>query len=277
MNKPFSHQILEKFSTTYSNLINDENYVYYYKYLSIDKPNHNSLCAIKDNVLKFTHPCNFNDPYDSMILISLNNKPHLDQDNFIDRFRKKYAICCFSADPLNILMWSHYANYHGGFVMEFKIEKSVIDNTENILPTDYPFPIFYENTFPRINFPSSQKEIAKLIKTHEKMSEFMKKSLLMKAECWKYEEELRLIVDTHSKHNFKTLGDGSVLKPYKPNSLSRVILGANISTDNKDLIIDAVSAFNIKNNQDVNVVEAKLIGDEFRIVVPGIPQRGKTY
>lgn len=37
--------------------------------------------------------------------------------------RSEYKITCFSATPLNGLMWSHYADCHTGACLEFKIEK----------------------------------------------------------------------------------------------------------------------------------------------------------
>lgn len=266
MNKPFSEQLLENFTTAYNNLINDNKYIYYYKYMPLDQT-YQSLNAIKNNTLKFTQPCNFNDPYDSRTLINIDNQLYSDQDNFIEKFRKRYAICCFTADPLNILMWSHYASHHCGFVMEFKIEKSVLNQTIPILIKDYPFPVSYDNTFPVINFPSSDQKRNEILKTHEKISEFLKKSLLTKAECWIYEKELRLIFNTHLNHDYKVLDDGSVLKTYEPKTLSKIILGSNIKDECREHVLDAVKTFNKKNNQDVNVVAASLMKNEFKIEI----------
>lgn len=40
-----------------------------------------------------------------------------------DRFKKHIGIICLSRRPDSILMWSHYANYHTGFCIEFNTEQ----------------------------------------------------------------------------------------------------------------------------------------------------------
>ncbi|MGH7969684.1 MAG: DUF2971 domain-containing protein [Limisphaerales bacterium] len=41
------------------------------------------------------------------------------QDEFFDTLSNKNGILCFSADPVQHLMWSHYAESHAGFLIEF--------------------------------------------------------------------------------------------------------------------------------------------------------------
>ena len=134
-----------------------------YKYVPLDNSfkapfeEKGSLSIIKDGTMKFTHPKDFNDPFDcypdvDAKAISKNygqNKEFLkelgrrgnlspaqriqekpkqlkkiEKAPFIEKLEElhnKIGICSLSRNPLNLLMWAHYASSHTGFVVEFSI------------------------------------------------------------------------------------------------------------------------------------------------------------
>lgn len=63
------------------------------------------------------------------------------KDSFLSATLKNVGVLCLSKDSKNILMWSHYAQNHTGFVIEFKI---------NLIPSVNLNPRFEGITCPAI-------------------------------------------------------------------------------------------------------------------------------
>ncbi len=82
------------------------------------------------------------------------------------------GLYCLTPDPLSILMWSHYGANHTGICLEFHVGNGLfLDAPAVEYLSEYPT-ILTEELFT----PATVKSI-----------------LLTKAECWKYEDEFRLI------------------------------------------------------------------------------------
>ena len=125
-----------------------------------------------------------------------------------ERIRKQMGIFCMTHKKDNIQMWSHYANKHMGFCLEFQTANDFFGRAFPITEKDY-----------RLDRPC-----VNLIKPPD--IEEMVKALLVKAEDWRYEEEWRIIDHIN--------GPGS--QAYPPEALSGVILGCRISPENRHLI-----------------------------------------
>lgn len=132
-----------------------------------------------------------------------------------------FAITCFSEKPDSILMWSHYANKHTGFCVEYDLTKCTSLSAKMLL-----FPVIYAEeraTIPMsiINFEDP---------THPKTADLDKfapdvvVSLLTKSKIWDYENEWR-IIEIQSN-----LVDGHLLLS---DMVSKVYLGANITPENE--------------------------------------------
>ena len=61
----------------------------------------------------------------------------MDNGEFCKQFSDNVGICSLTKDPLNLLMWAHYAQHHKGFVVEFEIPLKAAD-AEN-LPENFLF------------------------------------------------------------------------------------------------------------------------------------------
>jgi hypothetical protein len=87
----------------------------------------------------------------------------------------KIGISCFSKNNSNLLMWSHYADSHQGFCLEFD---------SNFEPFSKAFEVSYKSEIPNIN--------SGLLMNEEVEAESIKKLLSFKSIDWEHEEELRV-------------------------------------------------------------------------------------
>lgn len=107
---------------------------------------------------------------------------------------KRYsAIACFSESVESVLMWSHYANSHKGFALEYDFRPTLEQPIKNV----GLFPVVYSEerfdisdyiawAFLRIiGFPAKMPDISASIK-----------NALWKSDIWAYEKEWRMIDST---------------------------------------------------------------------------------
>lgn len=132
-----------------------------YKYLPLDDKNDKGFDSLKiftDETLWYSSPLDFNDPFDCKPIMKVPSfkemkrengdlfkqvaanlgvkgvkkldsdrrayvglKNNVENGNFLRGLISKVGVTCFSENPKEILMWSHYANNHKGFVAEFEI------------------------------------------------------------------------------------------------------------------------------------------------------------
>lgn len=79
--------------------------------------------------IRFTPPCAFNDPFEGMPTITGMDELLSGDGFFVDQLQTALArslggnvgVFCMAEDPLNLLMWGHYANAHQGAVVEFDV------------------------------------------------------------------------------------------------------------------------------------------------------------
>lgn len=194
-----------------------------YKYLSLDY----AIKNLKESVLTFQSPLNFNDPYDSLanmefdksqidiVKDSIHNEnlifkelsgtegfKYVDPnyvDNIAENFKEKtlksfqklsggFRICCFSERSDSILMWSHYANYHKGICIEYDFDKLNEQYKNTMLKEIFDISIFNEL------YPIVYSEKFPIIK--EKITkESVMKAFTTKYIDWKYECEWRMITN----------------------------------------------------------------------------------
>lgn len=145
-------------------------------------------------------------------------------------------ICSFTTSNDNLLMWSHYANEHKGFCIEYELPSSPIDELRRFL-----YPVFYK------------KEIFKTQSLNLKPEQQWAQALiasLFKSKDWSYENEWRLILIG---------GIGGDFYPMpKP---SAVYLGSKIE-DNElyNVLIDE-----LKNNE-IKTYKMKISNQKFKMI-----------
>src|SRR5690606_22952386 len=92
------------------------------------------------------------------------------------------GVCCLSRVALDILMWSHYADFHRGFVVEFRIPtRGISSDVSPAMRLLVPQPVKYQLDRPVINFGINWTV------------EHLEAALLTKSKHWAYEQEERVI------------------------------------------------------------------------------------
>lgn len=238
---------------------------YIYKYRSCsEKDLENTLNIIQNNELYFSKPEDFNDPYDSQLMIDME-APDEDYERIIlermkldPRFRnvkfseeelrellkeeikdlkengaqtfadlsaKKIGVCCFSCKNNNLVMWAHYANFHDGICLQFSFNGGFFSKA---------FEVIYSSHYPEINFFSSQiKRINGLF--------------LTKSSHWKEEKEYRIVIDRFGVRKFPEV------------ELTGIILGCKL---NKKVKLRVQKILKNKTNR-VDLFQANIRHDLF--------------
>ncbi|MCS3902665.1 hypothetical protein J2T55_000669 [Methylohalomonas lacus] len=267
-------------------MFDEENVIYRYKYLPYTE---GSIKTLTDSTIKFTNPLDFNDPFDCKPYYDTTNidrlpqlKPDLfkaagdrrglspakrlqDKGKFIARLRNRLedgsfakesisrvGVVSLSKNALNILMWSHYADFHRGFVLEFRIpikglKKDVLLTNERLLP----FPVIYQHERPHIDVGS------------ELPDDLINKVVLTKSTDWKYEEEERVV--DHER--------GPGIHHYRRDEiLCSVIAGMEMSNDNYANLKSIVESLKEVNKNNLSIFKASDKKDEYKLNVTGHPR-----
>ena len=257
-----------------------------YKYVPFDE---GSLCIIRDGTMKFSRPSEFNDSFDCdpemdeqkcLKYISEERKDLLKKvgDSLglspAKRIQKKdvllkrlgtaiqngkfgqkavndVGICCLSREPLNLLMWAHYAKNHTGFVIEFciptQVESDIEPKPEEAFNWLVPLIVNYDEAKPIIN-PYDDKYANSV------------KHLRVKGHDWVYEQEERVI--DHIR--------GHGIHPYdRKTILKSVIAGMRMCDDHFVILKNTVAAMNTELGINVAVYRANPLKGKFALFVPG--------
>ena len=227
MNNPFDH-----FGPT-SNLKVEK----IYKYRAI---NQYSFDIIDKNILKFSHPSEFNDPFDcdfSTICFDETDKidPLVQRDMdiihelFSGRLKvgdplmnKSFessvegklrfsSICSFSTSPDIPLLWSHYADSHKGMCLEF-------NNSTHSMFVNEDFKADLEGNVDYDDYASVNYLEGKI--------KAMQRLFATKNKTWSYEQEYRILINK----------PGGCYK-YKPELLTAIYFGLKTSITDVNAII----------------------------------------
>jgi hypothetical protein len=159
---------------------------------------------------------------------------------------KMFRVCCFSKDPSNILMWSHYSAKFTGCVIEFDF--SLLENSEKVLMS-----VEYSKNRPELDIITYYRDTSDSI--------FMKRLLTTKAEEWNYEKEVRMIL---MKDDLKPMAtDKGILYgiPKCSKYIKNIILGDKVEFFFKQNISELAKIKNIK------VKESKLSPQEYKVEI----------
>lgn len=195
---------------------------------------------IGNNMMTLSSPKSFNDPMDPLIKAWIERrKVHPDDKvdkvlyQLIEKTFDKIRIGCL-VDPLknkrfcrgelpkiedcNPLMWAHYAKSHKGVCIQYKVKPTNLINDSNriirMLDVDY------NKVFPlEGNIPFTD-------------------SLVVKANCWSYEKETRLILYSRKKEK-----DYCHLPNFE---IEAVYMGCRIDNEKRDYIKGMLKGSKIK-------------------------------
>ena len=209
----------------------------------------------EERTIRFTPLAEFNDPFEGKPAISSNYKKKSSKpsNGFYDGLTKSHGALCLTQNKNNILMWSHYAEAHKGFIVEFDIADLYSKIDGNIL---YDLsPIRYQEERPCI-------EKDDLIE--QKNHSFLTKCVLTKGTFWKYEQEWRGLISFLGRHAQKI----NPIQPVGPSSIRSVIFG--MSMPESDIQKRCRTLRGMDEYAHVKFQKAMMHDDKYEIIIEDI-------
>jgi hypothetical protein len=166
----------------------------------------------------------------SLIESNLEKQNHATLAAQIDDYEKRLrntansmGVLSLSEKKDDILMWSHYADYHQGMCLGFSTNDIHENCAVNYLgDSDYTMPIVYSDYYP------SLLDMKIFDATPKEMQQHM---YLLKSDHWKYEAEWRMLIS-----------DNNIAFPY-PGKLASVIFGAKAKDDDIQDILNVIRTY----------------------------------
>ena len=153
-------------------------------------------------------------------LISKNmSKPGFLNEIIYNSLQHTYSetrICSLTTNKENLLFWSHYADSHRGFCVEYN---------STVLPISYAFKVQYKDEYPTLIYPSPPSSLGL-------------KPVLIKSKSWEYEEEYRIVFVPEAQRAPKNDGEFLILSG---NEIKNVYLGVGMGEENKRILIDLIT------------------------------------
>jgi len=226
-----------------------------YKYVSFQKYHIRSL---KCDNLYFSSPLEFNDPYESSILLEGDER----YGEILKDDLRKSAMACFSLSPDNFTLWSYYAKGFKGICIEYDTEKlisSLINNLDCPPKWLYSFNVQYldmnSRGYGEIPVVDEQNLISGDL--HKKGPELIK-IFATKPSCFKIENEFRLV-----RRPSALLSDNKCMSgqhKYDREAISCVIFGEKTSEQDIELVKKILG-------QNLPYKKTKLSSEQFHIEV----------
>ena len=151
--------------------------------------------------------------------------------------KRTATIACFSETIKSVTMWSHYADYHKGFVLEYDLRPTL----SNGIPNVGIYPVIYDDK----RYDGTQYilwEFLRMLGVKLPNPDTLSyiKCALHKSSQWEYEKEWRLI-DSNLRDNI--ISENKTWVSLKPTAL---YYGTNISSDNKNRLHSIAQGKNLK-------------------------------
>lgn len=128
------------------------------------------------------------------------------------------GIFCLSANWNNVLMWSHYADNHKGFVIGFD--------------TDHPYFKYSKFNLKPVHYTNKRP-------TSSPSDDFIKNLIYTKADIWSYENEWRICKEANEAT--KTIFENIHLFEFPTDSIYSIHLGSRSDNDMRNAILKRLS------------------------------------
>ena len=135
----------------------------------------------------------------------------------ISKTNTLFRVGCLCTDYRNALMWSHYADCHKGFCVEYDF--SAIDDSNT---TGLPMPVVYSDVRPQFPWENA---IVRSAESTARATAHLMVGVLTKDKRWEYENEWRFLIPA-------TMSPNLSMPP-----ISCIYLGAKIAPKNRKKIL----------------------------------------
>lgn len=207
-----------------------------YKFTSAE----HGISDLRDKHLKLSTIEDLNDPFDQVAVDTTDPQIRHIVDAYVQGFRGKSGILCFSRNWDNLLLWSHYGASHTGICLGFDI------------PDEYCLDVHYQPNLLQIDGPEDVNEA------------FIMRMLRTKHESWSYEQEVRLFIginDPPDKNGLWWADFGAAVE------LKEVIIGAQCSPAVSEMVVESLKPY----GDSVRCAWAGMRTDAFLLVLQGHP------
>lgn len=151
-------------------------------------------------------------------------------------------ICCLSKRFDNILMWSHYANSHRGFCVEYSTDSNKF--------REYIYPVCYLDKL----YDATHLLLG--------IGAFKKPNLLCKSKEWEYEDEWRLCLwKNELKKLFEEYNDEEKIIIDLGVKVKKIYLGVECSEKSEQAITS------IAEKEKIDVIKLKKSNREYRLLI----------
>lgn len=144
-------------------------------------------------------------------------------NKFLD-YMKQCGVFSLSKTHTNEVLWSHYADSHQGFCIEYDLNKLMRLNTNSYEICD----VDYVLETPKVSIDDF------LLKDEHEKNMLLKKIIATKAKRWSYEEEIRIISSLKGRQN------------YDYRAIESIFFGAKMTEENQEKIMELLQGRNIK-------------------------------
>ena len=260
------------------NIVNAKSVDKLYKFISFNQDkdlNNKKIDTFIHNSLYMSSPLYFNDPYDcelsfnllegyeDFLKIGLNREQRRgikhnkrlreearqeteglqkELESEWMSFKKEIAVCCFTEELDNFLMWSHYANCYNGICLEYNVEE--IKKMKYFLS-----PIKYTNKLIRARDYINKEDFKR--NSSNRLLKAAIVSVLSKQSQWEYENEWRIV-------NILNENNSSLIQMPTP---KKVYIGFKVDNSIKEKIIGSCKKLKIEN-----VYETRISTNEYKLV-----------
>lgn len=278
-----------------------------YKYYS---PKLYNFEAVRDRKFYLSTNAQLNDPYDlfsgNILWETLTTKSNpmrkriqetlnfIEQQNYpdkkintneqdisiIEKTFRQFASCSFTTNPLDRLMWAHYADSYSGFCIGIEIGDDMVDPGYSNAKDWHR--VMYVDQIPSelLKYVGKTKDPHKFNNVHsglismeyclrqwiEKqdvniLKDYICQLLCIKAQEWVYEQEVRLVKDVPSDH-FVSWDSYAI-------TLKEIILGSKFHSVKKDVKVETIEAEQIlkeiksKSEQQIPIFQLALNNQQY--------------
>ena len=249
----------------------------YYKYLNPERSN-----VIENLKIRFTQPSALNDPFEGAPLIKYDNNvfllrtptpeneskvaynprksqsPVKSGQDLIDHLNYNLGILSLSRTRKNLLLWSHYADSHRGYVIGFDERHDFFKFNSEIGRCD-PILVSYTSERPVINGPdetfwNEDNGFDPIV---------LAKILGHKPIDWAYEEEVRILqkLTMIPPSGCCQMNFDIILVDIPPTAISGIYLGANMNDDTQKKLIKTCTT----KLFDIPIYKASLSDDSYSL------------
>lgn len=179
-----------------------------YKYYSYNVCMQEMFLPFLRKTLRYKKCKAFNDPYDCYIAAKTGREIKSVRDSQMENVH----VCCLTVSRDDILMWSHYASNHTGFVVEYDVREMV-----NVFLSS---PYRMEKSFFSVGYSNDIKTKTLLSSNMQINESELLQAIFHKYSGWEYEREVRSVIYELTTNDFIDL-------PINEKCISSIILGCN--------------------------------------------------